>query len=458
MITMKSLYLILSVILLLVCTGCCVADFSMSNNSTILNSSPGTAHAELLNTADLAILASITPKEAEMGSPFSSAIVVANTGPAAADQIKIDYYLIQNVSDAKPIWIHQKTTEEIPAFYRDQVPFTVDLPGGINPGEYYLMSTISTSTADRNLSNNQYVSTAPIEVKRAIQPSQSDLSDLVVTLDNVSPTEIAPDYPLTINYTVSNIGKGSAGTFRLGFYLSKDPDVDPSDQKLWDVIYYQAYPGMKEPGVSTNLIPHDIEPGEYYLGAVMDFTHMVTEADEERNSAVFENPITITAQKPPVDKAFLEKVAGYIAEKTNKYREYRGLSTLNYDPALASIAQSHSIDMAARNYFSHETPEGITPTGRAKEAKYDTTKRLSDGSSRSGVAENIVKIAKGNIVGKGYSGFVDPSDPQQVADVMMIEWINSPNHNENLINNEIDRIGVGVAYDGEFFYATQNFF
>jgi|GEM_PF-1124292 len=458
MITMKSHHLISSFLLLLVLTGFSMADSPIINNSTILNSSAGGVHAELLNTADLAIIYSITPREAEMGSPFSAAVGVVNPGPAAADQIRIDYYLVQNVTGAIPIWIHQKTAGEIPAFYNDRVPFTIDLPGGIMPGEYNLMATISTVSVDRNLSNNEYISAAPIEVKRAVESSQSDLPDLQVSLDSISTNDIAPDYPLTINYTVSNIGKGSAGTFRLGFYLSNDPEVDPSDQKLWDVIFYQAYPGMSEPGSSTNLIPHDIMPGEYYLGAVIDFTHMVSESDEERNTAVLGTPITITSSKPPVTQAFLDQVAGYVAEKTNKYREYRGLSSLNYDPELATIAQSHSTDMAARNYFSHETPEGIDPTGRAKEAKFETTKRLSDGSIRMGIAENIVKIAQGNIIGKGYSGFVDPSDPQQVADVMMIEWINSPEHNQNLVNAGIDRIGVGVAYDGEFFYATQNFY
>jgi uncharacterized protein YkwD len=227
---------------------------------------------------------------------------------------------------------------------------------------------------------------------------------------------------------------------------------------LWDVIFYQAYPGMKESGITTNLVPTDIEPGEYYLGAFIDFSHMVTEADEQRNSAMFPTPITVKPSSPPVDQAFLDKVAGYIVEKTNKYREFRGLAPLSYDPDLAAIAKSHSIDMASRGYFSHETPEGIDPTARAEEAKYETTKHLSDGTIRTGIAENIVKIAPGNIIGKGYSGFVDPSDPQQVADVMMIEWISSPEHNKNLVNSGIDQIGVGVAYNGEYFYATQNFY
>jgi uncharacterized protein YkwD len=85
-------------------------------------------------------------------------------------------------------------------------------------------------------------------------------------------------------------------------------------------------------------------------------------------------------------------------------------------------------------------------------------KIISGGLERTGIAENIVKISSGHSVGKGYSGFVDPSDPQAVADVMMVEWISSPAHNENLVNKDIDRIGVGVTYDGEYFYGTQNFF
>ena len=441
-------------ILLLLPVGLCVAD-----DSAILNSSPNATHTGLLLTTDLLIAGSITPQSAEMGSPFTAMIDVVNLGPAPAEQIRIDYYLVQNgTPDLHPIWIHQKTADEIPAFYHERVPFTVDLPGGINPGLYSLFSTISTSTEDRNLTNNEYLSHTPLDVKRAVEPSQSDLPDLTVTLDNVSAYVISPDYPLTINYTVSNIGKGNAGTFRLGFYLSPDEEVEPSDQRLWDVIFYQAYPGMTESGVSTNLVPREILPGNYYLGAIIDFTHMVPEADEQQNTAVMQVPISVTDANPPVDRDFLDKVSGYLTEKTNKYRQYRGLATLNFDPDLSRIAQAHSQDMASRGYFSHETPEGVDPTGRAEAVKYDITKRLSDGSIRTGIAENIVKIAPGNIIGKGFSGFVDPSDPEQVADVMMIEWISSPEHNENLINDGIDRIGVGVAYSGEYFYATQNFY
>lgn len=423
-------------------------------NTTISN----TSHSELLLTTDLAISGSITPRTAEMGSPFSADIEVINAGPAPADGIRINYYLVQyNTTGSEPIWIHQKTADKIPAFYKDLVPFTIDIPGGITPGQYSLFATISTTTTDRNLSNNEYLSQLPINVKPSLSGSPSGLPDLSLRLDSISTSEVSPGYPLTINYTVLNSGTGDAGTFHVGFYLSPDPEIKPSDLKLWDEVYYHASPGMVESGVSTDLVPLEIPPGEYYLGAIADFTNMVTESDENNNTAIYGTPVTVL-EGHQVDAEFLDKVAGYIAVKTNLYRQYRNLPNLSYDYDLADVAKGHSIDMASRHYFSHISPEGADPTDRADAVKYETTKRLADGTIRTGIAENIVKISGGYTVGFGYSGFVDSSNPEAVADVMMIEWISSPEHNQNLINPGVDRIGVGVAYDGDYFYATQNFY
>lgn len=414
--------------------------------------------AGLISTTDLAIAGSITPKVAEMGFPFSASIFVVNTGPADAQEIRIDYYLVSNGSEAEPIWIHQKTAEKIPAFYHDNVAFTTTMPGGIDPGEYLLYATIQTNTTDRNLTNNQYRSVKPIEIRRTVRSQEPGSPDLSVTLDSVEPENTAPGYPLTIIYTVTNTGDKSSGTFHIGFYLSEDQEITPSDLKIWDDICYESYPGMTEHGVSRNIIPTDLIPGEYYLGAIVDFTHMVHEDNSDNNIALYGSQVTIRDLHPPIDDAFLEKVAGYVAVKTDRYREYQGLSPLQYDSDLGKIALAHSIDMGSRGYFSHESPEGRNPSDRAKSAHYDTVKLLPDGTQRTGIAENIVKISSGHSVGKGFSGFVDPSDPQAVADVMMIEWISSPVHNKNLVNKDIDHIGVGVAYDGEYFYGTQDFF
>lgn len=416
-------------------------------------------HADLLFTTDLALTGSITPSTVEMGSPLSAVIGVMNAGPAPAEKIRINYYLVRyNESEAVPIWIHQKVADLIPAFYQDTVSFTINTPSGIAPGRYNLYTTISTTATDRNLSNNEFLSQAPIEIRQAIPRSTTGLPDLSLKIDSVSSIDLASGYPLTIGYTVMNTGDGEAGTFHVGFYLSPDPDIDPSDLKLWDEVYYQASPNMAESGVATDLVPADIPPGEYYLGGIVDFTNMVLESDKDTNVFRYDTPVVVHDLSHPVDEAFLEKVAGYLAVKTNLYRQYRGLPELSYDHDLSEIARMHSIDMASRQFFSHETPEGTDPTGRAEAAKYTTVRRLSDGTIRTGIAENIVKISGGYIIGFGYSGFVDSSNPEAVADVMMIEWISSPEHNKNLIHTDVDRIGVGVAYDGDYFIATQNFY
>jgi uncharacterized protein YkwD len=415
--------------------------------------------SDLIFTTDISINGSITPKQAEMGFPFSAGIEIVNSGPANAQDITINYYLVPfNETDAKPIWIHQKTAKEIPAFYRDTVFFTVTMPGGIKAGQYNLYTTLTTSTPDRDQANNQYISDSPIDVRRSTSSSLYDPADLLVTIDGISSSVTGPGYPFTINYTLFNVGSGSSGTFRIGFYLSQDEVISPSDLKLWDEIYYKSYPGMAEKGTAVDIIPEEIPQGEYFLGAIADFTHMVSEADEENNTFCFDTPVTILAVSPPVNESFLDRVSGYVAVKTNLYRQYRGLTNLSFDAELGDIARAHSIDMAERGYFAHETPEDIDPSDRAKNAGFDVTKRLSDGSIRTGIAENIVKIAGGHIIGKGFSGFVDPSDPQAVADVMMVEWISSPVHDKNLVNPDIDKIGVGVSYNGEFFYGTQNFY
>src|SRR5699024_945500 len=53
---------------------------------------------------------------------------------------------------------------------------------------------------------------------------------------------------------------------------------------------------------------------------------------------------------------------------TNIYRKRHGLSTLSYDEAVAEVAFGHSLDMAERSYFSHDSLEGKTVGDRLKEA------------------------------------------------------------------------------------------
>ena len=82
------------------------------------------------------------------------------------------------------------------------------------------------------------------------------------------------------------------------------------------------------------------------------------------------NPVN---KKPEIDKSELEK---QVHTLTNQYRTQNGLKTLSWDDALSNVARNHSKDMALRNYFSHDTPEGSNPIDRGFHKDTDVKKQL----------------------------------------------------------------------------------
>lgn len=99
---------------------------------------------------------------------------------------------------------------------------------------------------------------------------------------------------------------------------------------------------------------------------------------------------------------------------------------LEMAPALRCAARVHSQDMATRGYFSHDTPEGVSPFERMNMAGYEY----------SAAGENIA------------SGYQTPQDVVQ-------GWLDSPGHCNNMMNGGFTEIGVG--YHGEGVMWTQVF-
>lgn len=100
-----------------------------------------------------------------------------------------------------------------------------------------------------------------------------------------------------------------------------------------------------------------------------------------------------------------------------------GLVSLYQDSALNSIAQAHSNDMVARNFFSHNNPDGLTPQQRAKNAGFN----YSVGEN---IAMNVNLTAAHNSL------------------------MASPPHFANTITKDWTRAGVGIAYKGVYVYIT----
>jgi Cysteine-rich secretory protein family len=105
----------------------------------------------------------------------------------------------------------------------------------------------------------------------------------------------------------------------------------------------------------------------------------------------------------------------------NGQRARRGLHPLRYDARLELAAQRHSDDMVRRDYFEHDTPEGVEPHTRMLAAGYPADNGFT--------GENIAQ-------GEGAE-----SSPVEVMDA----WMHSRPHREALLHPSYTEVGVGVA-------------
>ena len=133
-----------------------------------------------------------------------------------------------------------------------------------------------------------------------------------------------------------------------------------------------------------------------------------------------------------------------IHELVNESRNKAGVLPLQYDSKLAEIARAHSQDMIDRDYYSHKTPEGLDPTGRALNADYNCSKDLGF-FIQEGIGENIARPSRAWI-----------SIEHFVEDVVRI-WDESQEHRENMNDITYEREGIGIAFsDLGYAYVTQN--
>ncbi len=153
---------------------------------------------------------------------------------------------------------------------------------------------------------------------------------------------------------------------------------------------------------------------------------------------------------PEISSATEREIIRY----TNAQRKRYGLLDLRYDPKLSEIALEHSLDMALGGFFSHMNTTGEDPHDRARRHGYNIRKKMGFGRYREGVSENIGKMPVGIVRGVGFVN----EDPSSLAEAHVDSWMESEGHRKNILDRECDLVGVGVAFDGTYYIATQNFF
>ncbi len=111
----------------------------------------------------------------------------------------------------------------------------------------------------------------------------------------------------------------------------------------------------------------------------------------------------------------------------NRERLAQRLPPLKWDKALARSAHQHALRMAQQNSLSHQFPGEPSLSARATRA----------GSRFSTIAENV---AEG-----------------PTAANIHTQWMKSPPHRANLLDSELDSVGIAVAERNGMFFAVEDF-
>jgi uncharacterized protein YkwD len=137
--------------------------------------------------------------------------------------------------------------------------------------------------------------------------------------------------------------------------------------------------------------------------------------------------ISFAAPAVPAGARPFSSAEQMLYDAVNRERSSLGLRSLQWDNALANAARLHTTLLATHDALSHRF-DG--------EADLQTRLRMA-GASFSLVAENVA----------------------QAPDVstLHIAWMNSAPHRANILDPQVDSIGIAIERRGEEYYATQDF-
>lgn len=133
---------------------------------------------------------------------------------------------------------------------------------------------------------------------------------------------------------------------------------------------------------------------------------------EPESTERVELPFTVKNTRP------MPGVEAKMLELVNQERVAAGLKPLAPDSELTEVARRHSADMLARGYFAHETPEGLDPFERIREA----------GVGFLVAGENLALARSVEIAHSGL--------------------MNSPGHRANILRPQFGRVGIGIMDGG----------
>jgi len=130
---------------------------------------------------------------------------------------------------------------------------------------------------------------------------------------------------------------------------------------------------------------------------------------------------------PPAAHTQISGPAQILFQSANGERTAKNLAPLKWSATLAAAALQHAQRMAARNTLSHQLPGEPGMADRASEA----------GARFHSLTENVAE-------GPGASSIHQ-------------QWMHSPPHRANLLDPQLDSIGIAVAVHDGIMFAVEDF-
>lgn len=167
-------------------------------------------------------------------------------------------------------------------------------------------------------------------------------------------------------------------------------------------------------------------------GKAIQLTHLGSVAyGSQSNRTAPSAPVASPASYQPAPSVNLNGDESYVLQAINEQRAAAGVGPVRLDATITEISRSRSNDMAARNYFSHTSPDGKQFLGM-----------LSDYKVGYRFAGEI--LARNNYPGS------------EASHVAVESYLNSPAHKSIMLDGRFTSVGVGqaVGADGMHYYTV----
>ena len=231
----------------------------------------------------------------------------------------------------------------------------------IAAGNYYIIAKIDAenTTTESNENNNIIVSASPI----TIRPNVAALPDLTLENLRLGSLTFQQGQTLTGEVQINNGGLARASAFNVVFFLSRDNIASIED--LQGVYSTESF---LDATTATNRIgsisiPSNFPIGQYYLILKVDPNNQIAESNEDNNTLIATNLITITAAPntstycaskgiAPWEYAISNVTLNTLNNTSDKFKDFNTLGYSDYTNLTTTLNKGQSYPLSITPLFS----------------------------------------------------------------------------------------------------------